>query len=127
MTKLRALMMALPLMVASVPALATDLTGSYLITITGGRGAYPVGATGCIKLSQTGDVLDFKNSGVAMSRGHAGEYYALNSVITVAFPKTILSGILIHRGLSYGTLTTVSSNGGTVTGANSFTATRGCH
>ena len=86
MSKLRALTMALPLLAMTAPAFAVDLSGDYSITITGGRSAYAVGDHGCITLTQTGDVLGFTNSGTAAARGKTGDYYALRSVITVAFP-----------------------------------------
>jgi hypothetical protein len=119
--------MALPLLVVAAPAFAVDLTGDYSITITGGRSAYPIGAHGCIELTQTGDVLGFTNSGKALARSKTGDYYALKSVITVVFPHTVLSGVLLSHGLSYGTLTVLSKAGGRVVGANSFTVTKGCH
>jgi hypothetical protein len=126
MTKLRALMMALPIMAVCAPALAADLTGDYQIRITGGRSAYPIGARGCISLVQTGNVLGFSDSGTATARSKTGDYYALKSVITVAFPNTVLTGVLHDHGLSYGTLTVLSMTDGSVVGANSFTIHKGC-
>jgi hypothetical protein len=127
MSKLRALTMALPLLAMTAPAFAVDLSGDYSITITGGRSAYAVGDHGCITLTQTGDVLGFTNSGTAAARGKTGDYYALRSVITVAFPHTILSGVLQSHGLSYGTLTVLSKVGARVVGVNSFSVAKGCH
>ena len=118
--------MTLALLAISAPAFAVDLTGDYKITITGGRSAYPIGAHGCITLTQTGDVLGFTNSGTAAARSKTGVYYAIKSAITVSFPHTVLSGVLLNRGLSYGTLTELSHNGGNVVGANSLTVAKGC-
>jgi hypothetical protein len=125
MKNLRTLIMALPIVAMTAPALAADnLTGDYTLTMTAGRDALPVGTTVCISLKDTGTVLGFQNSGTATAGVSNGDYYAIGSVITVAFPGVILSGVLYHKGLSYGTLSMV--NGGTVTGADSFTASIGC-
>lgn len=119
--------MALCMVAVSAPAFAADLSGDYSIRITGGRSAYKIGARGCITLAQTGDVLGFMNSGTATARSKTGDYYALKSVITVAFPNTVLTGVLLKKGLSYGELTVLSMKDGSVVGANSFTVTKGCN
>jgi hypothetical protein len=127
MSKLRSLMLALPLLAVAAPAFAVDLSGDWSIKITGGRSAYKIGARGCITLAQTGNILNFMNSGTATARSKTGDYYALKSVITVAFPNTVLTGVMHDHGLSYGTLTVLSMKDGSVVGANSFTVSKGCH
>jgi len=72
-------------------------------------------------------VLGFANSGTATARSKTGDYYAIRSVITVAFPNTVLTGVLHDHGLSYGTLTVLSAVDGSVVGANSFDVRKGCH
>ena len=127
MSKLRALTMVLPLLAMTAPAFAVDLSGDYQVRITGGRSAYTIGQRGCVTLAQTGNVLGFANSGTATGRSKTGDYYSLKSVITVAFPNTVLTGVLHDHGLSYGTLTVLSQVDGSVVGANSFTIRKGCN
>jgi hypothetical protein len=129
MTRLRTLMMALPLLAATAPAMAANLSGDYTITVTGGRGI-AMGSTACVTLAQTGQVLHFANSGTATLGGTlSGTYYALDAVLTIDFGggggALTMSGVLYQNTLTKGTLTEIDGSGNVGAGVT-FTATPGC-
>jgi hypothetical protein len=122
--------MALPVVAMAAPAAATDLTGSWLVTLTAARPAGLTGETACFVLNQTSNVLGWQNSGTFTVQGSdvSGNYYAINSVLT-AFTSlgnnsyVVLTGHLYHRSI-VNTSFLLVNNGQPETG--NFTATAGC-
>jgi len=130
MRSLRTLIMALPIVAMAAPAAATDLTGSWLVTLTAGRPAGLKGQTACFVLNQTGNVLGWANSGTFAVQGSSvtGNYYVINSVLT-AFTSlgdnsyVVLTGHLYHRSIVNTSFLAVE-NGSPITG--NFVASSGC-
>jgi len=99
-------MMALPIVAMAAPALAEDLSGDWLVTLTTVRPTYNQGSSACFTLTQTSSFQKWMNSGTFTIAGTSveGTYYAVNSVLTgfATLPNNgflLLSGHLYHKGI----------------------------
>jgi hypothetical protein len=132
MMNFRALLMALPIAAVSIPATATDVAGSYNVTLTNVRPTSLDGSQSCFTLTQTGDVMHWADSGTFTMGSVSGEYYAIQGVVTLFAPLDNGNGELIMTGkLMQGTIITTSylelENGQTaVTGEFSATSVASC-
>jgi len=130
MKKLRTLMMALPIVAMSMPAVAADLTGSWTVTLQTARPNTVAGQSACFVLTQTSNVLNWQNSGTFTVVGSdvTGDYYAIHGVLTAfaslgANSYVVLTGYLHEHTINNTSFLEVV-NGQPATG--NFTATPGC-
>ena len=133
MMNFRALLMALPIAAISIPATATNVAGSYDVTLTNVRPGSLNGSQSCFTLTQTGDVMGWADSGTfTMTGGISGEYYAIQGVLTAFAPVDSGNGELVLTGkLHLGNIMTTSylelDNGQTaITGQFSATSVPSC-
>jgi hypothetical protein len=130
MTKVRKLMMALPIVAMSVPASAADLSGNWTVTLRTVRPNGGSGSSACFTLTQTSNVLNWQNSGTFTIAGSdvTGQYYAIAGVLT-AFASLDGNGFVVLQGKLHdhsimNTSFLELDNGQATTG--NFTATSGC-
>jgi hypothetical protein len=84
MNVFRKLMLALPIVAMSAPAMAGNLSGNYLITLQAARPNGLKGEQVCFTLNQTSSVLNWKNSGTwSVGDVTLGYYYVVQGVITM--------------------------------------------
>jgi hypothetical protein len=131
----RALFAALPLFAMSLPAMAANLSGNYLVTLNKARPSQYSGASVCITLAETGTVLGWTNSGNWSINGiPAGQYYVLHGVISLVTTASvtnaeaapgyaIFEGKLLNKAITDTSVTEVI--GGQVALTGNFTATPG--
>ncbi len=135
MNILRSCVAALPLLALGAPAFAaTNLTGSYLITVTG----HPAGVTGqtlCAVLVEDGSTLGFANSGTFTIVNTAGgtpvpgRWFTRNFAVTFEAPLS-QDGFIVFSGVLGSAKITGSSFVQVINGqpdvGGTFTATKGC-
>ncbi len=123
MNKIVTSVMALALSAASfAPASAAVRSTNYLVTVTAGRGV-PVGSSQCFKLTQTGGVLGFVNSGTISSGDAVGNYYVFKSVLTAEIGGFLFTGTLMNKGIVNTSFSVFGSEG--ITGLGAFSAVQG--
>jgi hypothetical protein len=132
MKNLRTLLMALPIVAMSMPAAAHEFTvaGDWTVTLNTIRPKPLSGSSACFTLTQTGGVQHWMNSGTFTISGTsvAGQYYAVNSVLTgfADLPGNgflLLTGHLFHHGIVNTSFLEIT-DGAPATG--NFTAASGC-
>jgi hypothetical protein len=108
MSSIRTSLMALAFAAfAAAPAYAT-VSGSYILTILAGKGI-PKGASLCVTLTPTGQVLKLRNSGTITVEGATGQYYVLQGELTAVIENVVFTGHLFQGNLVNTALTVVGS------------------
>jgi hypothetical protein len=100
MSALRALIMALPIAVMSIPAAAgSDFSGSWTVTLMNAHPASLDGQSACFDFTETGTVDNRQDSGTFTIAGTsvAGQYYLIDRVL-MAFASLPNNGYLVLTG-----------------------------
>lgn len=86
MTTFKKILFALPALALSTSALARDISGNYLITVTKGRPHGVTGATLCATVvQQAGTTVGFAASGTVTIQGFQGNWFSVGDTKGATF------------------------------------------